>query len=70
MSNYIVKIYVLHMCGFKTTFVNLKSNSAFFYNKGHNFWKSVLTPKTDLMPLLPPSFVGRASRALNLRQEQ
>ena len=29
----------------KRIFVNLKSNSALFYNKGHNFWKSVLTFK-------------------------
>ena len=26
-------------------FVDLKSNSALLYNKGHNFWKSVLTWK-------------------------
>ena len=26
-------------------FVDLKSNSTLLYNKGHNFWKSVLTRK-------------------------
>ena len=29
-----------------------------------------ITPFLDLMPLLPPSFVGRASRALNPRKKQ
>ena len=29
----------------KTIFFNLKSNSALLFNKGHNFWKSVLTQK-------------------------
>ena len=29
----------------KNYFVNLKPNLAFLYNKGHNFWKSVLTWK-------------------------
>ena len=40
----------------ENVFVNLKSNSALKSNKGHNLLKSVL------LPLLPPSYVGRASR--------
>ena len=32
--------------------------------------QNFIAPTLDLMPLLPPSFVGRASRALNPRQEQ
>ena len=37
----------------KNLFVNLKSNSALLYNKGHNFWKSVLTwkfPQNGIFP--------------------
>ena len=41
-------------------FVDLKSNLVLKSNKGHNLLKSA--PFLDLMPLLPPSFVGRASR--------
>ena len=35
------KIFLLW--GFKNKFVDLKSNTALLYKKGHNFWKSVLT---------------------------
>ena len=35
------------------SFVDLKSNSALLNNKGHNFWKSVLTWKIPQNWLLP-----------------
>ena len=38
---------------FNQVFVDLKSNSALLYNKGHNFWKSVLTwkfPQNGIFP--------------------
>ena len=35
------------------SFVDLKSNSALLYNKGHNFWKSVLTQKIPLNWIFP-----------------
>ena len=34
-------------------FVDLKSNSALLYNKGHNFWKSLLTRKIPLNWIVP-----------------
>ena len=36
---------VIQLLNGKSAFVNLKSNSALLYIKGHNFWKSVLTWK-------------------------
>ena len=37
----------------KNKFVDLKSNSALLYNKGHNFWKSLLTWKIPLNWIVP-----------------
>ena len=58
------------ICQRENTFVNLKSNIALWYNKGHNFWKSVSTwnmfmqhnvyPLCTYCPYCPPRRLGLA----------
>ena len=47
-----IKLLVLLILSSVKSFVDLKSNLAFLYDKGHNFWKSISTwkfPKTEYL---------------------
>ena len=54
---------------YRSYFFDLKSNSALLYNKGHNFWKSVLTWKILQTENFPPKrIISLSSRTFIYRK--